>query len=316
MKIVSISYPLSPEQKAALGRPQVAAIGQFDGLHLGHASVISTAVGIASKENIPSAVITFYPHPKDVMRKGNYEGYLTPQTVKEELLAEMGVDILYVVDFNEEFSRVSPEDFVTEMLLPLQLHTAVVGFDFRFGFKGAGRADMLEEMSGGRMRVVTVPPFLIDGEKVGSSAIRAALYEGRMEDANRWLGRYYRIRGTVVHGEKRGRKIGFPTANLELDGHYVTPALGVYAVWARCGEDERRLPGVMSIGLKPTFHDEMKEPVYEVHLLDFEGDLYDQMMIVDVVRFIRREMKFTSVDELIAWIGRDAEEARAILTTN
>ncbi|KKO53302.1 bifunctional riboflavin kinase/FAD synthetase [Paenibacillus sp. DMB20] len=313
MKIVSLSYPLTPEQESELGQPQVAAIGQFDGLHLGHASVISTAVDIARKEGIPAAVITFYPHPKDVMRKGNYEGYLTPQTDKQELLADMGIDILYVVDFNEDFSRVSPEDFVTGMLLPLQLHTAVVGFDFRFGFKGEGRADMLHDMSQGRMRVVTVPPFLIDGEKVGSSSIRAALYAGQIEEANRWLGRYYRIRGTVVHGEKRGRKIGFPTANLELEGHYVTPALGVYAVWARCSGDGQWLPGVMSVGLKPTFHDQMKEPVYEVHLLDFDGDLYGQTMIVDVVQFIRKELKFNSVNELIDRIHRDVEESRTIL---
>ena len=313
MKIVSLSYPITPEQKLQIGGPLVAAIGQFDGLHLGHASVISQAVSIARREGLPSAVITFYPHPKDVMRKGNYEGYLTPQPDKEEILAGMGVDVLYVVDFDEEFSRVSPEDFVTNMLLPLQLHTAVVGFDFRYGFKGEGRADMLQEMSRDAIHVVIVPPFLMEGEKVGSSAIRAALYSGRLEDASRWLGRSYRVRGTVVHGEKRGRKIGFPTANIELHANYVTPALGVYAVWARCAPDEEWLPGVMSIGVKPTFHDEMPEPVYEVHLLDFEGDLYGRTMTVDLVHYLRKELKFSSVDELIAQIGRDADEARRLL---
>lgn len=313
MKIVSISYPLTPEQKNELGIPQVAAIGQFDGLHLGHGSVISTAVDLARKEAIPSAVITFYPHPKDVMRKGNYEGYLTPQVDKQELLAEMGIDILYVVDFNEDFSQVSPEDFVTEMLMPLQLHTAVVGFDFRFGFKGAGRADLLHEMSRGTIQVVTVPPFLMDGEKVGSSSIRSALFSGRIEDATRWLGRNYRIRGTVIHGEKRGRALGFRTANLELEAHYVTPALGVYAVWARCSTDKEWLPGVMSVGLKPTFHDGIVKPIYEVHLLDFDGDLYGQTMIVDVVQFIRKELKFNSVNELIEGISRDVAKTREIL---
>lgn len=313
MKIISLSYPLTPEQTMELGIPQVAAIGQFDGLHLGHASVISTAVDLARKEGIPSAVITFYPHPKDVMRKGNYEGYLTPQLDKQELLAEMGVDILYVVDFNEDFSQVSPEDFVTEMLMPLQLHTAVVGFDFRFGFKGAGRADMLHEMSRGTIQVVTVPPFLMDGEKVGSSSIRAALFSGDIGDVSRWLGRKYRIRGTVIHGEKRGRALGFRTANLELEAHYVTPALGVYAVWAQCSEDQEWLPGVMSVGLKPTFHDGIVKPIYEVHLLDFDGDLYGQTMIVDVVQFIRKELKFNSVNELIEGISQDVAKTREIL---
>lgn len=314
MKIISISYPLTPEQKMELGIPQVAAIGQFDGLHLGHASVISTAVNLARKEGIPSAVITFYPHPKDVMRKGNYEGYLTPQLDKQERLAEMGVDILYVVDFDEDFSRVSPEDFVKEMLVPLKIQTAVVGFDFRFGFKGAGRADMLHEMSDGTIQVVIVPPFLMDGEKVGSSAIRAALYSGRIEDVTRWLGRRYRIRGTVIHGKKRGRALGFRTANLELEGHYVTPALGVYAVWARCSQNEKWLPGVMSVGLNPTFRDGIVNPSFEVHLLDFDGDLYGQTMIVDLVQYIRKEQKFNSVDELIEAISRDVAETREILS--
>lgn len=313
MKIVSISYPLTSEQKIEHGIPQIAAIGQFDGLHTGHASVISTAVDLAREEGLPSAVITFYPHPKDVMRKGNYEGYLTPQQDKQKLLADMGVDILYVVDFNEEFSQVSPEDFVTEMLMPLQLHTAVVGFDFRFGFKGAGRADMLHDLSRGTIQVVTVPPFLMDGEKVGSSSIRAALFNGQVSEATRWLGRYYRIRGTVIHGEKRGRALGFRTANLELEEHYVTPALGVYAVWARCTHHDDWLPGVMSVGLKPTFHDGIVKPIYEVHLLDFDEDLYGQTMVVDVVEFIRRELKFNSIDELIAGIQSDVEKTREIL---
>ncbi|WP_054956120.1 bifunctional riboflavin kinase/FAD synthetase [Paenibacillus dakarensis] len=313
MKIVSLSYPLTPEQKIELGMPQIAAIGQFDGLHTGHASVISTAVELARKESLPSAVITFYPHPKDVMRKGKYEGYLTPQQDKQQLLSDMGVDILYVVDFNEEFSQVSPEDFVTEMLMPLQLHTAVVGFDFRFGFKGAGHADMLCEMSQGTIQVVIVPPFLMDGEKVGSSAIRAALYNGHISDVTRWLGRYYRIRGTVIHGEKRGRALGFRTANLELEENYVTPALGVYAVWARCTSHQEWIPGVMSVGLKPTFHEGIVKPIYEVHLLDYDGDLYGQTMVVDVVEFIRRELKFNSIDKLIKEIQNDVEKTRAIL---
>ncbi|PAD75933.1 bifunctional riboflavin kinase/FAD synthetase [Paenibacillus campinasensis] len=314
MKVVSLSYPISSELKQQLGQPQIAAIGQFDGLHLGHASVLSTAVRLAREEGVPAALITFYPHPKDVIRKGSYEGYLTPQPDKEALLADMGIDILYVVEFNEALSKVSPEAFFTDVLLPLELKTAVVGFDFRFGHKGQGDADILAELGKGAMKVITIPPFLMSGEKVGSSSIRTALKTGQLSDANRWLGRHYRIRGSVIHGEKRGRLIGFPTANLELAESYVVPALGVYAVFAQIPGENRRIPGVMNVGVKPTFHEGITKPVFEVHLFDYEADLYGQMLTVDLVSYIRKEHKFESVDELVEWINRDAAEARTILS--
>ncbi|MBO2945707.1 bifunctional riboflavin kinase/FAD synthetase [Paenibacillus sp. F411] len=314
MKIVSLSYPLTEAQIAEYGHPQTAAIGQFDGLHLGHVSVIQTAVNSSRKAGIPAAVITFYPHPKEVMRKGSYDGYLTPQSDKEDLLAQLGVDILYVIEFNESFSRITPEQFVKDMLLPLSLHTVVVGFDFRFGHKGAGDAEDLHVLGNGEIEVVIVPPLLVDGEKVGSSSIREALADARLEDVNRWLGRRYRISGTVVHGEKRGRQIGFPTANLDLEASYVTPSQGVYAVRARCSSDQVWRSGVMSIGMKPTFHEGMAEPVYEVHLLDFDGDLYGQVMTVDLVSHIRGQLKFNSINELIDRIGQDAAKAREQLS--
>ncbi|CAM3637037.1 MULTISPECIES: bifunctional riboflavin kinase/FAD synthetase [Paenibacillus] len=313
MRIVSLSYPINPETVLEAGVPKVAAIGQFDGLHLGHESVISTAVGIAREQGLPAALITFYPHPKDVIGKGNYEGYLTPQADKEKLLQEMGIDILYVVEFNKAFSEVSPEAFVSDMLLPLSLQTAVVGFDFRFGHKGAGDAVKLQALSEGAMSVVTVPPFLVDGEKVGSSSIRIALQTGQLTDANRWLGRNYSIRGTVIHGEKRGRQIGFPTANLELTDPYVIPALGVYAVRARSEQEGSWIAGVMNVGVKPTFHEGITKPIFEVHLFDYSGDLYGQVMTVEMVQYIRKEHKFESVQELVEWIHRDAVEARKIM---
>lgn len=136
MRTVTLSYPMLPEAAAQYAQPQVVALGQFDGLHLGHASVITSAVALAREAGVPAAVMTFYPHPKDVMGKGDYEGYLTPSKDKQELLAGMGVELLYIIEFNEELSRVSPADFVSVMLLPLQIITAVVGFDFRFGYMG------------------------------------------------------------------------------------------------------------------------------------------------------------------------------------
>ncbi|WP_150267754.1 bifunctional riboflavin kinase/FAD synthetase [Paenibacillus tepidiphilus] len=311
MRTINLSYPLPPETVAQWARPQVAALGQFDGLHRGHASVIASAVTSARREGVPAAVITFHPHPKDVMGKGDYDGYLTPPRDKQELLAAMGVDLLYIIEFNEQLSRVSPQDFVTGMLLPLQITTAVVGFDYRFGYKGEGDADMLRELGSGHMKVETTPPYLLTGEKVSSSGIRKSLQSGDLERANAWFGRCYHLRGTVGHGEKRGRTIGFPTANLQLEDRYVIPAKGVYAV--KVHHEAAVLYGVMNVGVKPTFHEGVTAPSFEVHLFDFAADIYGQELMVELVSFIRPERKFTSIDALIAQIADDAETAKQLL---
>ncbi|GAF09738.1 riboflavin kinase [Paenibacillus pini JCM 16418] len=224
MKTVNLSYPLSQDIAREYAHPQVVAIGQFDGVHLGHASVISSAVRQARQAGVPAAVMTFHPHPKDVMKKGDYDGNLTPLHEKQLLLQELGVETLYVVEFNDAFSHVSPFNFVEGMLFPLQIHTAVVGFDFRFGHKGEGNADMLRELGQTKMLVETIPPFLLGGEKVSSSVIRQALQSGDLVQVNHLLGRNYRLRGTVIDGDKRGRTIGFPTANLSLTDRFVVPA--------------------------------------------------------------------------------------------
>lgn len=311
MRTITLSYPIPPETAAKWAQPQVAALGQFDGLHRGHASVIASAVELARKEGVPAAVMTFHPHPKDVMGKGDYDGYLTPAKDKQEILAGMGVDILYIIEFNEQLSRVSPEDFVSVMLLPLQIATAVVGFDFHFGYMGAGDPDRLRELGDGMMNVLTAPPFLIDGQKVSSSGIRKSLQNGDLTLANTWFGRCYHLRGTVVHGEKRGRTIGFPTANVQLEDRYVVPAKGVYAV--RVFYQDEVLHGVMNVGVKPTFHEGVTAPSFEVHLFDFAGDIYGQELKVELVSFIRPERKFDSIDALIAQIGEDANTAKSLL---
>lgn len=311
LETIHLTYPLTDEFVADFAKPQVLAIGQFDGLHLGHASVIESAVRLANRTGLPSAVMSFHPHPKEVMKKGDYEGYLTPPDAKEAILRGMGIDFLYVVQFNEAFSRVSPQNFVSCMLLPLQVHTAVVGFDFRFGYRGEGHASILRELSQDAMEVHTVPPFLLEGEKVSSSGIRKALQEGNIRLANRWLGRAYSVKGTVMHGEKRGRLLGFPTANLQPDEHYVLPAKGVYAVRINYGGS--MLGGVMNLGVKPTFHDQVIRPSLEIHIFDFEGSLYGESLQVEIIDFIREERKFGGIEELKAQIAKDAETAKQLL---
>ncbi|MGW8956127.1 bifunctional riboflavin kinase/FAD synthetase [Paenibacillus sp. NPDC055715] len=311
MITVSLSYPLSDELLHQWGRSQVTAIGQFDGLHLGHASVIRKAVELAREQKVPVSVMTFHPHPKEVMKKGDYEGYLTPLVDKQDILADMGVNVLYILSFDENFSKVSPEAFITDILLPLQIQTAVVGFDFRFGYRGAGHEHTLRELGGERMSVHTVPPFELDGEKVSSSGIRRALQIGDLTHASRWLGRPYRIRGTVMDGEKRGRTIGFPTANLKLDDTYVIPVKGVYAVRALVGE--RWVNGAMNVGVKPTFHEGVLNPSFEVHLFDFDQQIYGDSVFVELHHYIRPERKFSSVDELITQISNDVQTAKKLL---
>lgn len=314
MRTVTLTYPMPPETAAQWAQPQVAALGQFDGLHRGHASVITSAVALARKQGVPAAVLTFHPHPKDVMGKGDYEGYLTPPKEKQELLADMGVDILYIVEFNEQLSRVSPQNFVSVMLLPLHIVTAVVGFDFRFGYRGEGDVEMLRELGQGVMNVEVAPPFLLEGEKVSSSGIRKSLQNGELELANSWFGRCFHLRGIVGHGEKRGRTIGFPTANLQLLDHYVIPTKGVYAV--RVFYKDQILNGVMNVGVKPTFHEGELTPSFEVHVFDFDGDLYDQELKVELVSYIRAERKFDSIGALITQIGEDVETSKRILGYN
>ncbi|RUT29759.1 bifunctional riboflavin kinase/FAD synthetase [Paenibacillus zeisoli] len=313
METIHISYPLSKEIIERFAKPQILALGQFDGLHLGHMSVIQAAILEGTVHKVPTSVMTFYPHPKEVMKKGDYEGYLTPTREKEELLGSAGVDFLYVVEFNQDFSRISPQDFVTEMLLPLQIHTAIVGFDFRFGHKGEGEAEMLKTLGKGNFETYTVPPFVIDEEKVSSSGIRKYLMEGNIVLANEWLGRPYTLSGTVIHGEKRGRTIGFPTANVELAEPYVLPKNGVYAVKVNHYGEE--LHGVMNIGVKPTFHSGVSKPWFEVHVFNFTGDLYGQGLRVELISYIREERKFQSIDELITQISKDADTARSLLNS-
>ncbi|MFD2700158.1 bifunctional riboflavin kinase/FAD synthetase [Paenibacillus shunpengii] len=307
-----LSFPLAEGVLDELSKPQVLAIGQFDGLHRGHASVIQTAVNLSREQGIQAAVLTFHPHPKEVMRKGDYQGYLTPLKEKEAILEEMNVDVMYVLEFNESLSSLSPEQFVNQFLIKLGVQTAVVGFDFRFGHKGAGDENTLRELGAPSMNVITVPPLRLDGDKISSSFIRKALHEGNITEVTRMLGRPYSFTGIVMDGEKRGRTIGFPTANVEPSENYVVPLKGVYAVWVT--HNKRRHPGVMNIGVKPTFHDNRTKPSFEVHLLDFSGDLYGEELKVELIHFLRTEQKFSSIDALIAQIKQDSVTASQLLT--
>ncbi|UVI32546.1 bifunctional riboflavin kinase/FAD synthetase [Paenibacillus spongiae] len=314
MEIITINYPLQGLEDKGPIRPKTLAIGHFDGVHKGHQSVIRRAVDVARAEGLEAAVMTFHPHPKEVLGRGSeYTTCLTPLEDKLERFRSLRVDIVYVVTFNLTFAAVSPAAFVDEMLRPLQVKRAVVGFDFSFGAKGAGRAETLRELAGSDMKVDIIEPLMMDGDKVSSTLVREALAGGRPETAEQLLGVPFSLRGTVVKGEGRGRTIGYPTANIQLAGAYVTPRLGVYAVMAELSDGER-YSGVLNVGVKPTFHDSLPMPVMEVHLFDYEGDLYGSTVRISFISFLRSEKKFASVQELIEQIGADALKARSVLS--
>jgi riboflavin kinase/FMN adenylyltransferase len=288
--------------------PCAIALGYFDGVHIGHRRVIQKAIDTAKMNGWKSAIMTFDPHPREVLGQTGYSQYLTPLADKLEQLEKMGVDLTYVMRFDIAFAAVYPEDFIAECLLPLNCRHVVVGFDYTFGYRGMGTAQTLLASSEGRYGIDIVGPVNRLGEKVSSTIIREYLHHGNVEQTRLLLGRPYKIRGVVVHGDKRGRTIGFPTANVRLSRPYLIGKNGVYGV--RFNVDGQSYRGVMNVGIKPTFELEKKEKSLEVHIFDFQGDLYGKEVEVEFLFFIRDEQKFSGVDALIAQIREDVEYAK------
>lgn len=306
MKTISLSYPIPTD----FHEPNLSAIalGYFDGVHLGHRRVIQKAIDIAKANGWQSTVLTFDPHPREVLGQSGYNHYLTPLPDKLEQFEKMGVDTTYVMQFDISFAAVYPEDFIDECLLPLSCRHVVVGFDYTFGHRGMGTAQTLQEMSQGRYGVDIVGPVNRLGEKVSSTVIREYLHHGDVEQARHLLGRPYKVRGTVVHGDKRGRTIGFPTANVAALRPYLIGKNGVYGV--RFTVDQETHFGVMNVGIKPTFELEKKEKSLEVHIFDFSKEIYGKEVEIEFLFFIREEKKFAGVDALIAQIQQDVVTAK------
>lgn len=304
MQIIKLKYPFNSLVKIG---PLVLAIGYFDGVHAGHLEVISKAKEMASIRGVPCGVMTFHPHPREVLGTAKINSYLTPLEEKLKQFQKLELDYVFLIEFDVAFSKVSPEGFLEKVLLPLGTDTVVVGFDFTFGHLGKGTSNTLEQLGHGRFGVKVVEPIKLYGEKVSSTLIREQLYEGQIDELHHLLGRRYSIQGTVVPGDARGRTIGFPTANIELSADYMIPRQGVYVV--KMSNDILSHFGVMNVGVKPTFTDD-KLLTLEVHLLDYEGDLYGQKVTVEFLHYLRMEMKFESVEALVEQIKTDILKAR------
>lgn len=286
-------------------------IGNFDGVHRGHQALIQKLREAAGKFGLPAAVMTFEPHPREFFAPANAPTRLSSLREKLELLEERGVDQVYVFRFSREFAVLTPAAFIEDILVRgLGTRWLAVGDDFRFGARRAGDYAMLQSASDEfGFRLESLPTVEIDGHRVSSSAVRAALAAGDLQAAQKLLGRSYGISGRVVQGDRLGRELGFPTANVQLK-HNRLPLTGIYAVEV-CGLGPKALPGAASLGVRPTINDEGKATL-EVHLIDFDADIYGRHVRVDFVRKIRDEEKYSDLGALQAQIARDVEAVRQV----
>ncbi|WP_225206994.1 bifunctional riboflavin kinase/FAD synthetase [Novosphingobium huizhouense] len=292
-------------------RGAIVALGNFDGFHLGHQAVVGEAVAWARAEGRPAIVATFDPHPVRHFQPDAAPFRLTTLDQREELFTAAGAAAMLVFAFDGELAGTSAQDFVGKLLAErIGAGGVVTGEDFTFGKARGGNVRVLAEVGATcGVRARAVGPVLEGGEVVSSSRIREALQAGDCETAARLLTRPFAVRGIVQHGDKVGRQLNFPTANLDM-GNYLRPAYGVYAVTARL-PDGREVKGAANIGIRPQFTP--PKELLEPHFFDFSGDLYDQEIEVAFRHFLRGEAKYDSLEALIAQIGKDCDEARRLL---
>jgi riboflavin kinase / FMN adenylyltransferase len=283
-------------------RARHVAVGEFDGVHLGHREVIAGA----------DTVLTFEPHPRAVVAPDAAPKLLTSLDIKTDLIAGLGVRELVVIPFDRSFAAQGPQEFIDSVLVEqLQAERVSVGENFRFGHKAEGDADLLRRQDAFEARIV--PLVELDGEIVSSTHIRGLVVAGDLEKANRFLGSPFQLRGAVVHGDERGRELGYPTANLVPDNALVYPGNGVYACRAAFedGGEWRWWPAATNVGVRPTFVTG-RGVLVEAYLLDFDGDLYDRELRIAFLERLRGERRFDTVDGLVDQMHRDVEDARAI----
>ncbi|MFC1960540.1 bifunctional riboflavin kinase/FAD synthetase [Chloroflexota bacterium] len=294
-----------------LTKPAIVTIGVFDGVHLGHQQLVRQLVAEAQASDRTSVVLTFFPHPDVVLKGVAGRYYLNTPEEKAELLLDMGVDLVITHTFDEEVRQIRAAKFVEQLRKHLNMSALWVGSNFALGYKREGTIDFLREQ--GREYGFSVDSIElktgVQGYVISSTRIREALATGAVEQVATWFNRSYRIGGAVVHGDHRGRTIGFPTANIETWEEQLLPAYGVYACRAYLGG--AALPAVVNIGLQPTF--EGSQLKVEAHLLDFGRDIYGETLHLEFVGMLRAEKRFNGLDELVAQINKDVAQARVML---
>lgn len=287
-------------------------IGAFDGVHRGHQEIIRKMTAGAHAMRAPAVVLTFFPHPAQVLRGVQGAYYLTTLQERADLLGELGVDVVITHPFNKEVAARTARDFVTGLYQHLKMHCLCVGHDFALGRGREGNIAFLEHLGqelGYSLHVLEA--VTVDGEAISSSRIRAALANGDLGTANRMLGRPHIVTGPVVHGDGRGHTIGIPTANLDVWPELILPRPGVYACYAHL--DGRTWPAVTNVGYRPTFENQPALPRVETHLLEFGQDLYGKQMGLSFIARLRDEQRFPNVESLVAQIQEDIKQARRVL---
>lgn len=280
----------------------VLTIGNYDGLHVGHQKIIEQVVEKARMLSGAAMLMTFDPHPLSILKPDTYTRLITPLHLKKQLVEKCGIDVMFVIPFNEKFKSIAPEAFIQEILVKaLGVKSIIVGYDFTFGKGGTGNVELLKQMGQEYgFSFESVPAITLDGEKIGSNHIRKLIMNGEVERAAQFLGRPHMIEGIVVRGENRGKGMGFPTINLDTFAELV-PKNGVYVTEVEV--EGKRMPSVTNIGFNPTFGG--KKFLMETHILNFSKDLYDREVIIYFHDRIRDEMKFRNIDELKERITKD-----------
>jgi riboflavin kinase / FMN adenylyltransferase len=294
-------------------RGAVVALGAFDGAHRGHQAIFAAARELAATHGRPMGVVTFNPHPRRVLDPEAVPFRILNNAARLDAFARYGVNMAWVLPFDLRFAGLSPDVFIEKVIVEgLQATAVVVGENFRFGYQRQGTPELLQRLGAALgFKVVVVPSLRgTDGVVYSSTAVRQALREGRIQDANTLLGRPWEVSGEVASGDRRGTELGFPTANI-IWGDYIVPRYGVYAVQVSCRRITWR-PAVANIGVRPTIGDDLA-PRLEVHVFDYRGDLYGEKLNVRIMDFLRTEQKFASLADLQAQIARDCEAARTIL---
>ena len=292
----------------------LVTLGTFDGIHLGHKEIIETVVKKASDSDSRSFLITFDPHPRKIVSSDNRIKLLCTLDEKLDIVKSFGMQNVFVVNFTREFSQQSPEEFIQKYIIDgIGVKEIVIGYDHHFGKGRGGNVETLLEL--GKEKGFDVTPigeFKSGNETVSSTKIRNAIVNGDCIKATEMLGRYYSFSGVVVHGDNRGKELGYPTANLKVkDEDKLLPAIGIYAV--ECVIEGKKYYGLLSIGTRPTFYSE-GSLVPEIYLFDFNQNIYDKIVTVNLVEKIRDEQKFSSADELIAQMNKDKKAGQEILT--
>ena len=303
MKVITLDYPISAPITT---KKVILTLGFFDGVHIGHQKLIKDAKLIAEQKNLPLMVSSFDKHPKEIYKNDHKFVYLETEQ-EERKMEKLGVDYLVIIKFTQEFSQLSPQDFVDQVVMKLKADTIVVGFDYTYGPKDIANVENLPKFAKDRFKIVVEPKQAIDKIKVGSTYIRKAIQHGNVELAAELLGQPYETSGIIVHGFRRGHKIGFPTANLEISGSKVLPAEGVYATRAKV--NGKWHDAMTSVGYNETFKTNHGLTI-ETNIFDFDEEAYGKPLTLAWYKFIRKNKKFSGIEELSHQLDQDKRDIK------